>query len=172
MPRINLNIPCYSPNWGSHTVVLLKIFEISQGPVLEMGIGVFSTPLLHALCKRDNRLLVSYDNDAAYINAHRGFITDGHQLTLVKDWDKIDIQSTKWGMAFMDHGPGDRRVEDTKKLANIAQFVVVHDTELRQEKYYHSTEIDSIFKYRFDYKELEPNTSVFSNFVDITNLKI
>jgi hypothetical protein len=170
MPRLKLEN--YSPCWGSHMLVLMRCFELSEGSVLEMGIGVFSTPLLHMLCFRNKRLLVSYDNDSNFVNSHRGFITPWHQLSLVKDWDEINIEDTKWGLAFLDHGPGERRLIDAQKLANNAQLVVCHDSELEVSDYYKYDEISKLFKYRYDYKDLMPNTSVFSNFIDITNLKI
>ena len=36
--------------WQSHLPALLACIAVTHGPVLELGVGHFSTPHLHALC--------------------------------------------------------------------------------------------------------------------------
>lgn len=162
----------YEPGWSSHIPVLIKIFEISEGPILELGTGVFSTPLLHTLSLSKNRSLTSYENNPYYVERHRDFITDKHQIILVDNWENINIEDTRWGFAFVDHAPEERRKLDVKRLANNAQYIVLHDTEPRNEALYKYSEIYPLFKYRFDYTTCYPHTTVLSNFVDLKNLKI
>lgn len=169
MPRLSL--PYYKPTWGSHLPVLAKIFDMSSGPILELGIGVFSTPFLHIMCEAKKRKLVSYEDNPNFVNSHRAFVSDTHQLYMVEDWDDIAIDGDFWDVVFID-GPADRRLPEAKRVAQKANFVILHDTEPNRREEYVFSEIHKMFKYSFDYTDLQPNTSVFSNFVDITNLKI
>ena len=170
MPR--LKVANFTPMWGSHMPVLIKVLEISEGPVLELGIGPFSTPLLHTLCEIRNRSLVSYENDPNYMNSHRAFPSDSHKMFLVENWDDAKIDDVKWGMAFVDHGPDHRRNTEIRRLKDNSQYVIVHDSEPNNNPLYRYEETFSLFKYRFDFTRLFPYTSVLSNFNDITNLSI
>ena len=166
-----MRIKRYNPAWGSHIPVLIKIFEISEGPVLEIGVGVFSTPILHSICLNKNRHLTSYESDEYYCSMQSSFANDLHQINLVKNWDDIKIEDTQWGMAFIDHVT-ERRSTEAKRLANIAKFVIIHDSDPGCDKYYKYSDIYPLFKYRLDYTKTSPNTTILSNFVDLSNLVI
>ena len=161
----------YNPGWCTHIPVLVKILEMSEGPVLELGIGVFSTPLLHQLCYNQRRLLVSYESDKNYFDMHGNFVSPLHTIGFVENWDDIRIEETPWGMVFVDHIEERRKVE-AARVANIARFVVIHDSDPSQDKHYHYSDIYPLFKYRFDYIKSIPNTTVLSNFVDVNKLEI
>lgn len=162
---------------GSHLPILSRILAMSDGPVLELGMGLFSTPYLHWACFDKKRRLVSYENKKDFYEL---FIFDDkrelgndykyHEVKFVEnsDWDKIDI-SEHWGVVLVDHNPGPRRKEEIRRLANNADYIVVHDTNGRNDWYYHYTEIFSLFKYHYRTK-VYPETSVLSNFKDLSNL--
>lgn len=162
----------YEPEWGSHAPVLIKILEISKGPILELGMGIFSTPLLHTLALSKNRLLVSYEDDPYVFERHEKFRTDKHQIIFVTNWDDTKIEDTAWGMAFIDHGSGERRKIEMRRLANSARYIVLHDTDPEREIFYRYSEVYPLFKYRFDYTVCCPHTTVLSNFVNLKKLKI
>ena len=148
--------------WASHIPVLVRALQITTGPVLEVGAGMMSTPLLHTMCADQGRKLVSYDNDNRYVDLLRKFRNADHEITLVTDWEEIDekIKSIDWGIAFIDHKPEGRRNEEIKKLANNAEFIIVHDSN---DPAYHYEKIYSLFKYRFDYTKPQQHTMVLSN---------
>ena len=52
----------FKPSDGSHLPVLIKMVLMTDGPILELGTGFFSTPVLHWLCAEKKRKLVSYDS--------------------------------------------------------------------------------------------------------------
>lgn len=168
MTRIIVNK--YHPNFGTHLPVLIKLLEMSKGPVLELGMGVFSTPVLHILCAKYKRLLVSYESNKYYTERHQDFITDLHKINFVRNWDEAKIEEINWGLAFVDHDPTSHRHIEAGRLANVAKFVIIHDSEPNRNCNY--DEIYHLFKYRFDYKKSTPWTTVLSNFVDLTDLKI
>jgi hypothetical protein len=76
-----------------------------------------------------------------------------------------------WSVAFVDHSPTDRRIEEIKRLVH-ADYVVIHDTDRGQHYKYKYRTIENLYKYRYRYSELQPATSVWSNKYDVTNLDI
>lgn len=161
----------YSIGVGSHMAVLAKLLSITEGSVLELGGGFYSTPLLHWLCLPTKRELVTYDSLPQYFNAIKRYESDFHKVILVDDWDKAEIKRP-WEIVFIDHWPAERRIEEVKRLANLAKYVVVHDTENSQSHQYHYEKIYPLFKYHYKYRGVKPHTSILSNFVDIRKFKI
>jgi hypothetical protein len=143
--------------------VLLKVLAATNGPVLELGVGTFSTILMHYMCLNANRLLVSYDSDIKYINLVKDCASDIHKIQYVANWDEVDILKP-WSVAFIDHSPGPRRGLDAGRLANYAEYVVCHDSEIKRDSTYEYSKVYDLFKYRWEYRKLSPPTMVFSNF--------
>ena len=56
-----------SGRYGTHLPCLIKAMEKTTGDVLEMGMGIFSTPYLHYQCILTNRRLTSYENDKSWL---------------------------------------------------------------------------------------------------------
>jgi len=150
-------------HWGSHIPVLIKLFEHTKGDVLELGMGVYSTPLLFWLCVDANRKLVSYDNDERYFNMVGRNNNSFHEAHLITDWNFIDIEK-KWDIVFIDANPMDTRAKLAKQVANLATFVVLHDTQPKEEMYYHYEEIYPMFRSKYTYTKFMPYTTVLSNF--------
>lgn len=160
--------PRLVPEWASHIPLLVKIIQRSTGPVLEMGTGLFSTPLLHWMCIDGKRDLVSYENYTYYYDIVKKFETATHKIHLINHWDEADIIENKhWGVVFVDHQPDERRMVDIKRLANNADFIVIHDTETKMDHVTHFSEIWPLFKWRYNYQRQKPYTSVVSNFIDV-----
>lgn len=156
----------YKPDWGSHFPLLIKTFEMSSGDVVELGMGPFSSPILHWLAFDGDRKLVSYENNREYFDMHKDFKSDLHTVNFVDDWSKIPIEK-HWGMAFVDIAPAHLRKDLIARLVNNADFVVVHDTEPESEKWHKYEKVFKFFKYRYDYKKAKPWTSVLSNLYDL-----
>ena len=157
--------------YSSHLPVLIKIIISTTGNVLELGAGIFSTPVLHWLCSPNKRKLVSYDNDPKYFNWIKQFEDKFHTVIFTDDWDTINIEQP-WEVAFLDHKPRERRKEDIKKLANLAKYIIIHDSCGRTDKYYHYSEIYPLFKYLYTYKIQRPHTTVLSNFIDLKDFSV
>lgn len=155
----------FSPDWGSHIPILIKCLELTEGPVLELGMGASSTILLHALCYAQDRLLVSYDNDGRFIEQLKNFKTSSHEIHFVEDWTKIDIDKP-WSVALVDHKPAIQRREEIKRLTDTI-FVVIHDSQDRADEFYGYEEIYPLFKYRYDYTKFANQTTVLSNKHDL-----
>lgn len=153
------------PSRGSHLPVLLKLLQLTTGPILELGCGNYSTPFLHWWCYTTKRRLVTYEDSPQFYDYLKGFANDYHEIHFVPDWDAIDV-SEPWGVAFVDHGRRGGRHIETAKLTH-AEYVVVHDTERRSDGVYHLSLIEHLFKYRYHYSAAFPETTVYSNVHDL-----
>ena len=158
-----------SKNFTTHLPMLMKCVNATDGPIMELGGGYFSTPVLHWMCHAVGRYLLTYDDDAVYFPFIKGFRSRNHRVRLIDDWNTIDTK-THWSVVLVDHTNSiTQRVESILKLKDSADFIVVHDTEQRT----FQKELDEInknFKYVYQWKGCTPNTSVLSNFKDITKL--
>lgn len=149
--------------------MLIKVVQMSEGPILEIGSGPFSTPLLHWLCHEKGRKLITYENVPDYFKFAKGFQSRNHRILFVKNWEEIDAKK-HWGVALIDHEPAERRRADILKLKDNADYIIIHDTE-REDKYGFQ-KIWPLFKYRYDWKGCRPYTTVVSNFKDLSSLSL
>lgn len=156
--------------WSSHIPVLMEVLSLTDGEVLEIGTGFYSTPFLHWACF-GKRKLVSYENSEKYMHYFKSFRSNEHDVIFVKDWSDAKIERP-WDVVLVDHSPSLRRKEEIKRLANYATYIVVHDTQPETEDEYRFNEIYPLFKYRFDYTKPANHTTVLSNFVSLANLNI
>jgi hypothetical protein len=147
---------------GSYMPILIKILENTDGKVLELGMGL-STAMIHMMCLKTKRPIVSYESDNQWFEKNKLYLTDWHQLKFVKGWDDADIDNEFWDVVLVDHHPARRRHEEVIRLANKANYIILHDTDIFK-NYYERSGIYSLFKYRYDYDKCFPATTVLSNF--------
>jgi hypothetical protein len=157
----------FNKKWTTHQTMLIKCVEKTNKPVLELGSGLFSTPLLHWLCKIQGVALWTYENEDEFYNFAKGFRSKMHRIRLIKDWDELDLK-THFGVVFIDHHPPLQRGKDVIKFKNNADYIILHDTE--KEESYGYDKVWSHFKYRYDWKDCPPYTTVLSNFKDLSDL--
>lgn len=143
---------------------------MTEGPVMELGSGFFSTPLLHWLCL--GRKLVTYESDPEFYNFAKKFRSRNHGVLLVKTFDEIDFD-THWSVALVDHSPKRplRRGDDIIKLKNSVDYIILHDSEPQEEKHYGYDRVWEHFKYRYDWDKCLHHVTVLSNFKDLSNLR-
>jgi len=147
----------------THEPLLAAAVAIARpGPVLEVGAGNYSTPLLHALCAAMGRELLTIESDINWVERFASLRSSTHKLVHVIDWDAAIplTDSRTWSVVFIDHAPALRRVVEIDRLADRAEFIVVHDSEDAAYNYGPSFEK---FKHQHDYKRFTPWTTVLSN---------
>ncbi len=122
--------------WGTHQPLLCAaVAAATPGlPVLELGSGRFSTPLLQAICALTSRKLVTADNNAEWLtrlNIAGLGLSCKHETVVVTDWDAVIENFTRdsWGVVLVDHWPPNRRGRDVARLASTAEWLVLHDSE-------------------------------------------
>ena len=153
----------FKKEYTTHMPMLIKCVQMTDGAVLELGAGLFSTPLLHWLLAESRRDLFTYESDEKYLDFSISFRSRHHVIRLVDDWDKIDI-SGKWSVAFIDQVT-ERRAIDAIRLKDNCDYVVLHDSETDHYKY---STVYPHFKYRYDWTFCKPWTTVISNTKDVT----
>ena len=127
-----MNLPLdYS--YGSNSIPLALAALISPpGDFLELGMGLFSTPLLHKIAYHQKRHLISVDTDLEWMNKFIIYnVTQEHKLYHLKCKDdiyKFGLER-EWSLVLVDHIYGNMRAFNAIAFAQKAQLVVVHDSE-------------------------------------------
>lgn len=126
--------------YQSHLPALLACIAVTNGPVLELGVGHFSTPHLHALCGALNRPLVSVEREDDWFSKFMQMESPLH-LLLNKEYAGacLTLSMTgwsRWGVAFIDSSPGgEARAELFRFLIDKSDFVVMHDAQKDAENF-------------------------------------
>lgn len=128
--------------WGSHLPYLQAAMELVDGPVLEVGAGLYSTP---ALSKRTS---VTVETDPRWAKWAK---SQGADV-------RGDLPDGAFAVALID-GPEDTRAESIRALRGRVKVFVVHDTE--HDGYGYEPML-STFAHRFDSEDL-PRTTVVSD---------
>ena len=142
----NINV---SGHYGTHLAPLIKAVSKTDGDILELGMGVFSTPFLHYTAILSNRKLVSIENDKSWAKFFfdYGYEHLNHKIIVVDKYADAPINKA-WDVVLIDQTPDSSRREEARRLANLAKYIIIHDSNGRQEKVYHYSEIYPLFKYR------------------------
>lgn len=161
---------------GSHLPLLVKIMERVDKPVLELGMGYNSTPLLHWLCKEKELDLLSVESDEEWMTKFKEFDSDTHFISHFdfNDWNKTQIgkHNEEFGLVFVDHRPARKRRHSALYFKDKADYIILHDSELADTPAYKYRPIYNQFKYIYEYKKCgTPYTMVLSNKKDLSWLK-
>ncbi len=152
---------------GTHFPVLAAAVAGTEGPILELGCGHYSTPMLHQMGLLLNRRVVTVETDAAWMRLFEDMSSELHVFKHIgeNEWERYPIEGRHWGVAFVDCKPGEYRKILVTRLKDHATYIVVHDTETD-----HNTGADyglepvfETFLYRSDYCRYRPYTTVVSD---------
>jgi hypothetical protein len=132
-----------------------------MGGVLELGSGIHSTPLLHWLCFPRKRRLITYEDNPEFYAVARKFQSNNHRIRMT-DWN-LDIKG-RWSVALVDQS-SKSRASTAIYLADKVDYVLLHDSEAPD--HYRYDRVWPHFKYRIDYKEVVPWTTILSNFKNL-----
>jgi len=146
--------------YGSHFPVLAAAVARSLGPVLELGCGWTSTPMLRLMCTRTAglpipRILESYDSNPEWAKIFN--------VPLVENWSKWEPKQKHYGVAFIDCAPGEERRHLAMKLKGRARFIILHDHEAGPAAAYYYEYIIGQFKHNETYRMLRPHTLILSD---------
>lgn len=154
---------------STHFPMLMKALSVTDGPVLEMGSGIFSTPLLHWICSVTKRPLVTIEHYPHYFDFANKFKTDWHDVRLVDPNVQFKPEG-HYAVVFIDHSPKKPRTrgDDALLFKDCADLIVLHDAGVDGHKKYGYDQLYPQFKYRHDWNECWPSTTVLSQTVDVT----
>ncbi len=146
--------------WASHVPYLATMVAKTTGPILECGMGWYSTPLLHYMCQSAGRELVSLESNYSWMINFTHYKSDLHRIEGITNWEIPEYCNQQWGLVLVDHGEALLRKTTIDKIKNNADYIIVHDTE--SDHVYHYEEVLKQFPYRFDCKEFRPWTTIVS----------
>ncbi len=141
--------------FGTHQEVLTSLVNKTSGPIIEFGSGHCSTDLLHKMCKKTKRTLITIDNNEEWLKKfqdkylgkgyekdhsgwHKMFYVPGDkESTNPADWiNFLDnskhsnyINSLEYSICFVDQWPWLARVETIKRMKQKSQYTIVHDCD-------------------------------------------
>jgi hypothetical protein len=174
--------------FSTHQPLLVAALLCTQGPVLEMGGGYYSTPIVSVFANAQRRETHTIETGAATYESIKRFSSPFHKIWPVFGYDfapdgrflpradmtraeYIAIQTSfladfcaqrpqRWSVVFIDQSPGYLRVPAIEHFADTADFIVAHDTEEPAYGYEPSL---SKFQHRCDLRVDIPHTTIVSN---------
>lgn len=158
----------FSFRYGSHMPVLLQALLRTRGDILEMGAGIFSTPMIHAFTVAQRRNALTLENYPRWQRWFSIYENQYHKVKFINSWNDAEVEKP-WDVVLVDQTPDHERHLAIKKLSKLARYIVIHDANLggNADRQYKYSKVFPLFKYRFDYRDSEPNTTVLSNLVDL-----
>lgn len=162
-----------SGNYGTHLPCLIKALSKTTGDVLELGIGIFSTPYLHYQCLLSKRHLISIDNESGWVrrfadSEFSAYLYRGkyHDFIHVKNWSDAPIEKP-WDVVLVDQTPDSSRTETIKRLIYHAKYIIIHDSNPSNYGVTHYDKIYPLFKYKTDWNGDNNRATIISNLVDL-----
>lgn len=166
-------------DYGTFFPVLAALVARTTGPILELGAGDHSTPMLH-LISLSGREVVTAETDPQWIKKYENYVSPNHSFHLIeKDktkigeyyqwqagWDAWDqIEKRSWSVALIDQAPGECRASAIRRLQGRCIFIVAHDSE---EDYgaggnYGYSQMRPLFQYCWEFRRFRPYTIVLSD---------
>lgn len=139
--------------YATHQPVLYEIAMKTTGPIVEFGCGNGSTDLLHEICKKTGRILISIDDNLEWLDQFRSkYIGDGYKKDnsgwhkfffvpgninnsdpshWVKFLDNCELlNSMHFDLCFIDQSPGLARTESIIRFKDKARFIILHDCDM------------------------------------------
>lgn len=160
--------------WGSHQPVLIHVLNtISNGDVIEFGMGYGSSPLVSTFCNRQGRFLISLENNARWIRRFKGLHAN---VRLFRDIEILSGTSQflhrNYTIALVDAHPAGLRQVFLDKMCDKVDYFIVHDTEdylgigidKREDPYHYDF---SRFRHQYHFDTVHPTTSLLSNLEEI-----
>ena len=166
------NIP-----FGSHQPVLIHLLNtITEGDVMEFGMGTNSTAIMHTICEQQGRKLLSIDNNMAWFTQNKEYETEDHEIRFFNT-DKLlcytyDFFDRDFAVIFVDAAPGPLRQFFIDRMKGQADYMIAHDTEEAIHpgihKGYDVYNYDfSSFKHVLHFEKIMPATTVISDLKEI-----
>jgi len=154
--------------YGTHLPCLIRALEKTNGDILELGTGVFSTPYLRYMAMLNDRKLVSYENYKDWYDFLLKYYTPNknHEINFIEKYADAPIDKP-WDVVLIDQTPDSSRGEEAIRLKDWAKYIVIHDSNPSNYKVTHYDEIYPLFKYKTDWHGDYNRATVLSNFVDL-----
>lgn len=154
--------------YGTHLPCLMKAIEKTQGDILELGTGIFSTPYLRYYSMLYDRKLVSYENYKDWYDFMLKYWkpNKNHEINFIDEYKNAPIDRS-WDVVLIDQTPDSSRTEEAIRLKDQAKYIVLHDSNPSNYKVTHYDEIYHHFKYKTDWMGDKNRATVVSNIINL-----
>jgi hypothetical protein len=148
---------------NSYTPLLYRALQDTTGPIIECGMGNYSTALLHDT----GRHVISYDTHPEWFNR---FPVSPKVLISPTEWVTVTRSlKTLASVFFVDQAPGEIREKCIAELSTgFDGIVVAHDTEPAADYGYKMRQHFHKFRYIVEVKTSDAWATALSNTVDVT----
>lgn len=151
----------YASGSGTHLPLLASVLAVARpGPVLEVGTGHCSSPLIAEMCAAMGRVWSAVDQDVVWTEVVRDLKpTTAERVPsyeVLADWDDI------WSVVFVDCSPGPSRLPVVRSLLSKAEFIVIHDTDNAGGDVGDLVEFLHACPHEYTYTRMRPWTTVVS----------
>ncbi len=106
--------------WMTHLPALFSALLTTTGPVLEIGAGLGSTPMLRAFCQAAERQFISIEGNREWADKCGADFDEGYAML-------GSLITVQWGVVFVDHAPEQDRVRVANLFRDSAEIIVIHD---------------------------------------------
>lgn len=169
---------------ATHQRLLVGAALRTEGPILELGCGWYSTPILHEIAVTQKRLLITVDNLPLWLETFKatdwrkneprrspsyGLECEYHRLRVIGCWaDILELVDDvpRFGLVFVDNGQESMREIVIRALRDRADVFVLHDTEEHHAYGYHRTL--PLFRHKWEDISQVAETTVASDTVDVS----
>lgn len=157
----NLIHASFEMETSTHFPMLIKLVQMTTGPIIEVGSGLFSTPLLHWLCFENKRKLLTLEQHQHYMDFAQKFRSENHEVLLVKHLERYDWKGHA-SVVFIDHSPKKPRTrgDDALLFKGKADYIILHDAGPHAKTKYGYQQLYDKFNYVFNWSGAIPNTTV------------
>lgn len=121
--------------YATHQPFLWHYLKKTNKPILELGSGYGSTPLLHAYSACHNIPLYTLDHDKEWLANFSSYESDLHNICHVDvsgGWEAFEAaipNAIEWGLVFIDQGSWESRVNCARLLRSKAEYILIHDCD-------------------------------------------
>lgn len=149
---------------GSHIPWLALAIAKTSGPIIECGMGDYSSVLCHVMAK--DRQLTSYETDEHWMRKYAFLASPTHTLKHVTNWG-LEIEALGHiGLGFVDNSPGEERIQVVAALKGKCDVIMAHDTEADippSGGNYGWKHLSGLFKHEIVFKLVRPWTTIYTD---------
>ena len=168
--------------YGGHAVLLFAALYATDGAVLELGSGLFSTPIIHNVAVvQQGRDVFTVDGNNDWLQHFTSMGGPRHSFGLVsrmisnpesyrflqfkpahfRRWE--DVWDGRYGLVFVDQAPGFERRKDIQRRRNVSDVMIVHDTDDMNGYGYEPLLSTFPYRYKFRHNAMKTFTDIVSD---------
>jgi hypothetical protein len=122
--------------YSTHIPYLISLLDKIKSfnlPILELGCGYGSTPILHKYCIENKIKLITLDNNVEWLNKIKNYFPENeyHKYISVLNWKEElnNLKNNKYSLVFIDQSPWEARTLSLNIFKSISEYILIHDCD-------------------------------------------